>query len=1645
MNQGPNPCLFWSQRTMFCDTGREHDRGAWTNLEIKLVARHGVPPSEIDAHRQIEGEFSATPFTKQWRGFAAFALARKGWGAGEDDFDLVLLTHTNVLVIELKNWNGRELTSDGRKWYLDGKDRGTSPVETSGLKAKKLASELKRKLGEQRVPYVVSFVVLHGKIGDVKLAQQEEQSVLTLTQFLSLRFESEYRRVFRPGRVNPLQHLKDYEAFFLGAGTKPRDYLIEGFRPDANPIFEHPDGLYREFRGVAKDDAQARALIRQWDFSKKGAMFAGEADRAAVGLREQWVHAYVAERSEELSLALLRPLVRRAQQDVSIDFCEVFSLPPRVTRLAEFIHSALPKLLPADRLALTKVLIARCAELHDLLVAHRDLSTHSVWLDVPPKVVLSGFSTAYFPDKKTVGTFRDKVKVDQLVVPSTGGEAEPSPYHRDAFMLGVVAHLLLFGERPPAVQGKHFWQGRAEDPYAGTLNAWFERALASAPAERFANAREMLDALNSATVVKSVFEIGAEDLEAFKAETRVRDYPVTQSIADDEYYECFKSVSESRSLVVKEWFGVDADMKRPEGAFGALTFLERARAFRSSGLPGVPRIVDFGLSRGSLLLVQEWADGKPLPQWLEGNPDQQQRVALATSLLDTIDRLHDLELAHGDVHPANVVCRVTDVVLIDALDYRRRGEDAYTTAYLPANYKSMSPADRDRYGALAVVAEIMGADRAKLPNGPYPVPDVYKALAESLRAEDAISTAPVRSALAALGRKSEEDQAYEGEIALRGLSYAGFAPGELYSDNGSFHVAVSNSKRGSGVHLFRITGIGFELRIDWDLARDSAVNANIVRLSQSQFLRNQIHGDAKVSMRLTAASGAANDVDDLVHFLLGKSAIQSRLGESTGEPSQGEGEGGAIAKLPEKGKVAAIWSALLEAEDASFPTVVVAELPRPNRYKPDQELVPCHLENGVLDFSPHELVLVENKDQNDQWRQYGRLNFRDSAVGQITELAIDHASGRANVRIGTQLRLVSAGNKGSLNKRRSAVNRILDDKAIVPGLQRYFDPAIASEIEPIAFSGPTPQDLQTYATGAFGLNANQLHALSKVLSVGPISLLQGPPGTGKTTFIAALLHLLITKERARRILLVSQTHEAVNNALEKASDVFRQAGLPFDAVRLGAQSVVSEPIRSLSTDSVEQFYREAFRAEQSERLARLGAALGLPRDFCREFVGLQLQLGAIARRIAQLGPAAREDEESTARKRLRVQSLHDTFMQIARSNYGHIGEGRPDDVLRELERGIVEGHDVLSRDAVERLRRLVDLSESWISVLGAPEGNFVEFLARARTVVAGTCVGIAQRGAGVTENIYDWVIIDEAGRAAPSELAVALQTGRRILLVGDHRQLPPTFSPEVIDAVLSRFGGDAELFSSDFARVFDSTYGEKAGATLTSQYRMAGAIGRVVSECFYDGMLDTARGPSPSYYGHLPASLSKNLTWVDTSPYREKAYEQQLPNDDAISNEFEARVIVGVLRQILEAEEFTSALAEDLAASRKGHEVPIGIICFYSKQRDVIDRLLSEEVGLADRRRWVKVDTVDGYQGKENRIIILSTVRNNPRGVVGFLRSPNRINVAMSRAMERLVIVGSKSMWSGKNRDLPLGRVLTSLEALTPKGEAAIQSAEDFL
>jgi superfamily I DNA and/or RNA helicase len=109
-------------------------------------------------------------------------------------------------------------------------------------------------------------------------------------------------------------------------------------------------------------------------------------------------------------------------------------------------------------------------------------------------------------------------------------------------------------------------------------------------------------------------------------------------------------------------------------------------------------------------------------------------------------------------------------------------------------------------------------------------------------------------------------------------------------------------------------------------------------------------------------------------------------------------------------------------------------------------------------------------------------------------------------------------------------------------------------------------------------------------------------------------------------------------------------------------------------------------------------------------------------------------------------------------------------------------------------------------------------------------------------------------------------------------------------------------------------------------------------------------------------------------------------------------------------------------------EPPIGIICMYSEQKKLVRKKFAEKTWSEDFKKLVKIDTVDSYQGKENRIVIVSLTRSSADLAPGFLRLPNRINVAMSRAMDRLVIVGDMSMWAGRNADLPLGRVATYIQ-----------------
>jgi superfamily I DNA and/or RNA helicase len=348
---------------------------------------------------------------------------------------------------------------------------------------------------------------------------------------------------------------------------------------------------------------------------------------------------------------------------------------------------------------------------------------------------------------------------------------------------------------------------------------------------------------------------------------------------------------------------------------------------------------------------------------------------------------------------------------------------------------------------------------------------------------------------------------------------------------------------------------------------------------------------------------------------------------------------------------------------------------------------------------------------------------------------------------------------------------------------------------------------------------------------------------------------------------------------------------------------------------------------------------------------------------------------------------------------------------------------------------MVGLSREWLDVLSSTRANFQNFLVKTRTLVCGTCVGIGRLHYGISENIYDWVIIDEAARSSASELAIAMQVGRRILLVGDHMQLPPMYEEDHLKAVNRKLPkvSEAEISISDFERCFLSPYGKEVGQTLPYQYRMAPAIGGMVSCCFYHNMLKTKRDKPISWVQNLPPYLGRTVTWIDTASIGSRSYEQQSIGSRWQSpskmNEHEISVVLQLVAKIIESDSFV-----DLMENR--HEPPIGIICMYDKQRSEMLKKFNQ----ADwsrallEKQLVKIDTVDGYQGKENSIIIVSLVRNNKQQQIGFLAeqfpaATKRTNVAISRAKERLYLVGASRMFTEPNENSALGKVYSYIQS----------------
>lgn len=281
---------------------------------------------------------------------------------------------------------------------------------------------------------------------------------------------------------------------------------------------------------------------------------------------------------------------------------------------------------------------------------------------------------------------------------------------------------------------------------------------------------------------------------------------------------------------------------------------------------------------------------------------------------------------------------------------------------------------------------------------------------------------------------------------------------------------------------------------------------------------------------------------------------------------------------------------------------------------------------------------------------------------------------------------------------------------------------------------------------------------------------------------------------------------------------------------------------------------------------------------------------------------------------------------------------------------------------------------------------------------------------------YDTVIIDEAARVTPMDLLIALvQAKRRIILVGDHRQLPHMVDEEVIES--ADLNEDDKIKESMFgylkrrAEQLEEYDHVKRAITLENQYRTHPLLGQFVSDSFYKPHNESFNSPLGTTIGRSEDFFYQNLEGIENTPaVWIDINNNQGKEEKAWHRQCEAKEIIKYLRLWID--------------SKEGKDLDFGIITFYRDQVNTIERELKKEFSKEERERFkhrLKIGTVDSFQGMEFDIVFLSVVRSNDvskisdkmktSSLFGFLISKNRLCVSMSRQKRSLIVVGDKEFF----------------------------------
>ena len=622
-----------------------------------------------------------------------------------------------------------------------------------------------------------------------------------------------------------------------------------------------------------------------------------------------------------------------------------------------------------------------------------------------------------------------------------------------------------------------------------------------------------------------------------------------------------------------------------------------------------------------------------------------------------------------------------------------------------------------------------------------------------------------------------------------------------------------------------------------------------------------------------------------------------------------------------------------------------------------------------------------------------------------------------------QLVIDGGGNRSSIQTQRRAVNAVRYENGDLarPELRTIV-------LDPRAAAPPLP--VEPPLSSIERLDDAKQQAVLRALGAPELFLVQGPPGTGKTRFISEVVVQVLASEPDARILLASQTHVALDNAIVR----LQSAGVDRLVRLSSSEDKVAPDAQPLLMDGQVQQWAARIRERSEQWMRERAAGEGLDPEQYQRALALQ-ELHWLVRDELELEEAARavqaraeEDVDPSTgmvaergdRQRLadELEAAQDKLAaavrrrrRFARDHPGRLPSDAADGDPAVLELASSSELETLFA-AAPALGAMVGLHVRWLERIRVSRG-LEQALLQTRNVVAGTCIGFAGAPGMADVDPFDICIIDEASKATATQALVPMIRSRKWILVGDPKQLPPMQEEVMRDAALvERFGLDKERLSETlFDRLLGA--GDESQTLLTTQHRMTRAIGDLVSSCFYAGRLDTVNEE------RLAAPLlERPVMWIDTSGAEGRQEQRSsISGSHSKVNTYESRLV----RRFLAALQRHAAQGL-VAGAPAGRPLDVLVLAPYVEQVHELER---ERLALPESPHVrARVHTVDAVQGQEADITVFSCTRSNPRGDVGFLGASEqgRINVALSRSRLGLVLVGDASFWAG--RQVPLATVL---------------------